>query len=135
MQHVSVVAMLDLDHFKAVNDSHGHRAGDLVIKGLANLLRHRLRKTDIIGRYGGEEFLVALSDCSVEKAEELLVSVCQDFSRLLFKGSEGSFSVTLSVGLASLPDYRHPDDAIEAADQALYRRKENGRNGVTKASL
>lgn len=134
MHHVSVVAMLDLDHFKAVNDAHGHRAGDLVIKGLANLLRHRLRKTDIIGRYGGEEFLVALPDCSVEKAEELLVSVCHDFSQLPFEGSEGSFSVTLSVGMAPLPDYQNPDDAIEAADQALYERKGNGRNGVTTAS-
>lgn len=134
MKHVSVVAMLDLDHFKTVNDTQGHRAGDLVIKGLANLLRHRLRKTDVIGRYGGEEFLVALPDCSVEKAEELLVSVCHDFSRLPFEGNGGSFSVTLSVGMASLPDYQHPEDAIDAADQALYLRKENGRNGVTKAS-
>lgn len=135
MKHVSVVAMLDLDHFKAVNDTHGHRAGDLVIKGLANLLRHRLRKTDIIGRYGGEEFLVALPDCSAEKAEEMLASVCRDFSQLPFEGNAGSFSVTLSVGMSSLPDYQHPEDAINAADQALYERKENGRNGVTTASL
>lgn len=132
-QHVSVVAMLDLDYFKLVNDTQGHRAGDLVIKGLANLLRRRLRKTDIIGRYGGEEFLVTLADCSVEKAEELLISVCHDFSQLLFEGSKSSFSVTLSAGMASLPVYQHPDDAIGAADQALYERKANGRNGVTKA--
>lgn len=135
MKHVSVVAMLDLDHFKKVNDTHGHRAGDLVIRGLANLLRHRLRKTDVIGRYGGEEFIVALLDCPIERAKGILKSVCDDFSRLAFKGAGSEFSVTLSVGLAALSDYPHPEDAIEAADQALYERKRAGRNGVTAASL
>jgi diguanylate cyclase (GGDEF)-like protein len=135
MKHSSVVAMLDLDHFKKVNDTQGHRAGDLVIKGLANLLRHRLRKTDIVGRYGGEEFVVALPDCSMERAKSVLKSVCEDFSRIMFHGAGGEFSVTLSVGLAALSDYPHPEDAIEAADQALYDRKRAGRNGVTAALL
>lgn len=134
MQHVSAVAMLDLDHFKMVNDNQGHRAGDLVIKGLANLLRHRMRKTDIIGRYGGEEFLVALPECSIVKASDLLESICDDFSRLVFNGNAGPFSVTLSVGLAALGDYGFPEDAVEAADLALYERKKNGRNGVTVVS-
>jgi diguanylate cyclase (GGDEF)-like protein len=135
MKHVSAVAMLDLDHFKNVNDTQGHRAGDLVIKGLANLLRHRLRKTDIIGRYGGEEFLVALPDCDMDQAVSVLEAVCQDFSRIVFEGSSGKFSVTLSVGLSSLADYGDADSAVEAADQALYNRKRAGRNGVTVAPL
>jgi len=135
MKHVSAVAMLDLDHFKNVNDTQGHRAGDLVIKGLANLLRHRLRKTDIIGRYGGEEFLVALPDCDMDQAVSVLEAVCQDFSRIVFEGSSGKFSVTLSVGLSSLADYGYADSAVEAADQALYNRKRAGRNGVTVAPL
>jgi len=134
MKHSSAVAMLDLDHFKKVNDTQGHRAGDLVIKGLANLLRHRLRKTDIIGRYGGEEFIVALPECSIARAETVLAAVCEDFSRIVFEGSGGKFSVTLSVGLAALSDYGHPEEAIEAADQALYQRKRAGRNGVTTAA-
>ena len=135
LRHESCVAMLDLDHFKKVNDTQGHRAGDLVIKGLANLLRHRLRKTDIIGRYGGEEFIVALPDCSMEWAEHILKSVCEDFSRIVFEGNGGKFTVTLSGGLAALAEYPDSEEAIEAADQALYQRKRAGRNGVTAAAL
>jgi diguanylate cyclase (GGDEF)-like protein len=135
MHHDSVVAMLDLDHFKKVNDSQGHRAGDLVIKGLANLLRHRLRKTDVIGRYGGEEFIVVLPDCTLERGQTVLKAVCEDFSRIVFEGCAGEFSVTLSAGMAALPDYDHPEEAIEAADRALYERKRAGRNGVTAVGL
>lgn len=133
MGHESAVAMLDLDHFKQVNDTHGHRAGDVVIKGLANLLRHRLRKTDIIGRYGGEEFIVALPECTLARAELVLADVCKDFSKILFEGKSGEFNVTLSAGLAALSNYENSEEAIEAADQALYERKRLGRNGVTTA--
>lgn len=130
----SVVAMLDLDHFKQVNDCYGHRTGDLVIKGLANLLRHRLRKSDVIGRYGGEEFMVALPDCSVDQARVVFHSVCDLMSRISFTGGNKEFHVTLSVGIAPLEDYVSVDDAIEAADKALYSRKLSGRNGVTATS-
>ncbi|TGN38830.1 diguanylate cyclase [Marinobacter confluentis] len=133
MGYDSAIAMLDLDHFKRVNDSHGHRAGDVVIKGLANLLRRRLRKTDVIGRYGGEEFMVVLPDCPMGQAELLLNDVCKDFSKIAFEGKSGEFNVSLSVGLASLASYGHPEEAIEAADRALYERKRSGRNGVTVA--
>ncbi len=131
LKHHSVVAMLDLDHFKHVNDRHGHRVGDLVIKGLANLLRHRLRKTDIIGRYGGEEFIVALPDCSIQDAKQSMQAVCEQMSKIAFSGACGTFSVTLSIGIAPLNAYEKPEDAIEAADRALYARKSAGRNGVT----
>ncbi|MDI9244022.1 diguanylate cyclase [Marinobacter sp. CHS3-4] len=134
LKHQSAVAMLDLDHFKQVNDNQGHRAGDLVIKGLANLLRHRLRKTDIIGRYGGEEFIVALPECSLKRAVTVLESVCEDFAKITFEGNSGEFHVTLSVGLTTLSAYASSEEAIEAADQALYGRKRAGRNGVTTAS-
>lgn len=129
----SVVAMLDLDHFKRVNDRFGHRTGDAVIKGLANLLRNRLRKTDILGRYGGEEFVVVLPDCSLENARVVLQSVCDQLSRIVFSGDGQEFSVTVSIGVAPLQAYPSSEDAIEAADQALYRRKQNGRNGVCVA--
>ncbi|MBW0147815.1 diguanylate cyclase [Marinobacter arenosus] len=131
LNQTSVVAMLDLDHFKQVNDRYGHRTGDIVIKGLANLLRHRLRTSDVIGRYGGEEFVVVLPDCPVEDAHRVLQSVCDHMAGIVFSGGDREFSVTLSVGLASLGDYPTSDDALEAADQALYRRKQGGRNGVT----
>lgn len=127
----SVVAMLDLDHFKQVNDRYGHRTGDMVIKGMANLLRHRLRKSDIIGRYGGEEFVVALPDCSVANARTIMESICEQVSRIVFTGAGKEFSITMSVGIAPLHRFDSSGDAIEAADQALYQRKQSGRNGVT----
>ncbi|KAA1171452.1 diguanylate cyclase [Marinobacter salinexigens] len=127
----SVVAMLDLDHFKRVNDTYGHRTGDLVIKGLANLLRHRLRKTDVIGRYGGEEFLVVLPDCSIGDALRTLQTVCEQMNRIGFSSRGEEFHVTVSIGMATLETFDRGEDAIEAADQALYRRKSAGRNGVT----
>lgn len=125
------VAMLDLDHFKRVNDSHGHAVGDVVIRALANLLRHRLRKTDIIGRYGGEEFVVILPDCSAEVAEEILQDVCGQFAGLVFAGDGEEFQVTLSAGVASLRNFASAEAALNAADEAMYQRKRAGRNGVT----
>lgn len=132
--HDSVVAMLDLDHFKRINDTYGHGTGDMVIKALSNLLRHRLRNTDIIGRYGGEEFVIVLPECSLEKAVEVLEALSQDFARLLFNGGNEEFSVTFSAGVALLTDYDSGEQAIEAADRALYQRKRAGRNGVTVAT-
>jgi diguanylate cyclase (GGDEF)-like protein len=131
LEHESVIAMLDLDHFKQVNDRYGHRTGDLVIKGLANLLRHRLRDSDVIGRYGGEEFIVALPDCSVADARVVLQSVCDQLSRIVFTAGDQEFTVTLSAGMALLNRFSTSDGAIEAADQALYQRKQAGRNGIT----
>jgi len=130
----TVVAMLDLDHFKRVNDLYGHRAGDMVIKGVANLLRHRLRKSDIIGRYGGEEFVVALVNCTLADARHAMESVCERLSKIVFNAGGQEFTVTLSVGLAPLNDYPTAEAAIEAADRALYERKQSGRNGVTLAA-
>jgi len=131
--HDSVVAMLDLDHFKQVNDSYGHGTGDVVIKALANLLRHRLRNTDIIGRYGGEEFVVVLPECSLNKAAEVLESLSQDFAQLVFNGGSEEFSVSFSAGVAALNAYDSGEQALDAADRALYQRKRAGRNGVTVA--
>lgn len=132
--HDSVVAMLDLDHFKQVNDSYGHGTGDMVIKALSNLLRHRLRNTDIIGRYGGEAFVVVLPECSLEKAVEVLEALNQDFARLVFNGGSEEFSVSFSAGVAALNAYESGEQALEAADRALYQRKRAGRNGVSVAS-
>ena len=126
----AVVAMLDLDHFKQINDRFGHPTGDLVIKGLANLLRHQLRKSDVIGRYGGEEFIVALPDCSIENAQRVMISVCEHMAAIGFHSDGKEFSVTLSVGMVPMQNYLTSDEAIEAADQALYRQKQAGRNGV-----
>ncbi|NWN90161.1 diguanylate cyclase [Marinobacter adhaerens] len=132
--HSSAVAMLDLDNFKQINDTYGHQTGDMVIKALSNLLRHRLRNTDIIGRYGGEEFVVVLPECELDKAVGVLETLSQDFSRLAFTGDGSEFSVTFSAGVAALNTYESGEQAIEAADRALYQRKRAGRDGITVAT-
>ncbi len=129
--HAASVVMVDLDHFKQVNDTYGHRCGDVVIKALANTLRNRLRETDMIGRYGGEEFLVVLPHCDTDSAARLFTDIADSFAQLTFNCSEDAFSVTLSAGVAAINDHVVGDDAIDAADQALYQRKRAGRNGVT----
>ncbi|WP_286252336.1 diguanylate cyclase [Marinobacter shengliensis] len=129
--HTSCVVMLDLDHFKRVNDSWGHGQGDIVIRTLANLLRNRLRESDVIGRYGGEEFLLILPDCEPAVAVKLIEAIGKSFAELAFWAGDDSFQVTLSAGVALINDFPVSDQAIEAADQALYQRKRGGRNGVT----
>ncbi len=126
-------AMIDIDLFKKVNDTYGHPAGDRVIKSLARLLKQRLRETDMIGRYGGEEFAVIMTDTSAPATVKVLDSIRDAFSRLVHFSAGKEFSVNLSCGVA---DIAHFDDAIklgEAADKALYQAKKTGRNRVVLA--
>ncbi len=124
------VAMLDIDHFKVVNDTHGHAMGDQVIKALAHLLKQRLRKTDSIGRYGGEEFAVALPDCDPDSAFALLEDIRARFKDIRFIADGAEFSVTLSAGAALADDYDDPGAVIVAADEALYAAKHGGRDQI-----
>jgi diguanylate cyclase (GGDEF)-like protein len=128
-----VFAMLDIDHFKAVNDTYGHPAGDRVIKSLARLLQQRLRKTDIIGRYGGEEFALILLDTDGPSAARVMEQIRQRFSQIKQHSAGLEFTVTFSCGLATFPTY--PDSTIlnDAADKALYHAKHQGRNRVVLA--
>ncbi|HSC68633.1 MAG TPA: diguanylate cyclase [Cellvibrio sp.] len=130
-ENLSVV-MLDLDHFKQVNDTYGHPAGDKVIKAIAHLLRQRLRKTDVVGRYGGEEFVAVLPRCNCEEARILMEDVRQRFRDITFTVGQRSFSVTLSVGIAGYhpEEVEHADQLLQAADAALYRAKTEGRNRI-----
>jgi diguanylate cyclase (GGDEF)-like protein len=126
------LAMIDIDHFKAVNDRHGHQTGDRVLKNLARFLRQRLRTSDVVGRYGGEEFAVILSDTSGEVAEEVLNSLRRDFAAIPHETGGESITVTFSTGIASLPQYGSVRELTLAADQALYRAKDGGRNRVER---
>jgi diguanylate cyclase (GGDEF)-like protein len=127
------VAMLDIDHFKRVNDSHGHAAGDNVIRALANLLRQRLRRIDSLGRYGGEEFLAVLPDCPPEQARLILDEIRQRFAELRFIADGGEFSCTLSAGIAGTDVHSDTEQLRERADKALYAAKHGGRNQVRLA--
>lgn len=123
-------AMIDLDHFKQVNDQYGHAAGDRVIRGLARLLRQRFRQTDLLGRYGGEEFVVVLPATDVKLAARLLNEVREAFSHIRFSEGEKQFSVTFSAGVASAPPFNDVVTLQGEADRALYRAKQAGRNQV-----
>lgn len=129
-QPVSVV-MLDIDHFKKVNDRHGHLIGDQVITSLANLLRQQLRKTDIIGRYGGEEFLIVMPDCPTEKACAVLNQLREAFAHFPFISGTTNFVCTFSAGISGGSKGDSVDEVIDQADQALYLSKASGRNQVS----
>ncbi len=129
-QETLAVVMMDLDKFKTVNDTYGHMAGDQVIVAIARLLKHRLRNTDVIGRYGGEEFALLLKNVTPEKAEELVNELREDFSRIIFNSGSEQFKVTFSAGISLYPGYNRPEDLRMAADAALYKAKEQGRNQV-----
>ena len=123
-------AMIDIDKFKLVNDHYGHMMGDRVIKSIARLLKQRLRKSDRIGRYGGEEFAVLLPNCEPDSAAKLLNEIRADFSELRFLHEGKEFSVTFSTGIAGFPVYENADELIQAADEALYEAKHLGRNRI-----
>ncbi len=123
-----VFSMIDIDHFKSVNDTHGHGVGDRVIKTLARLLQQRLRASDVVGRYGGEEFAVLLPGVETDKALEILDAIRADFAGMQHASDTGTFSVSFSFGVAGYPHYNTAPGLAEAADQALYRAKRAGRN-------
>lgn len=122
------LAMIDLDNFKSVNDRYGHPTGDRVLKSLARLLSQRLRKTDIIGRYGGEEFAVILHGANNESAFRVLDEIRQRFSLIRHHSEDHEFSVTFSCGVAVLPPSLDATELNAAADKMLYRAKHEGRN-------
>jgi diguanylate cyclase (GGDEF)-like protein len=123
-------AMIDLDHFKNVNDKYGHHAGDRVLMALARLLGQRLRKSDVVGRSGGEEFAVILPACSIQDAGSLLEQILESFAAIVFPAGEDSFNSTFSCGVASLDKYDTAEKLYKAADEALYLAKREGRNRV-----
>lgn len=124
------VVLADLDHFKSVNDVHGHAAGDAVLQEAARRLGGSLRPYDHLGRYGGEEFLLALSGCGAAEGERVANRVRQCLSDGTIAIPGGALHVTASFGVAAAGGDADPAELIAAADRALYRAKNAGRNRV-----
>jgi diguanylate cyclase (GGDEF)-like protein len=126
------VLMTDIDHFKKVNDTHGHDIGDVVIRGLADILKRQKRTTDIVARFGGEEF-VALCEQTDEKGAMLLAErIREELGKTSFRTPQGILQVTCSIGIATFPEAgRDWDSLFKAADEALYVSKRSGRNRCT----
>lgn len=122
--------LFDIDFFKKVNDTYGHLAGDLVIKSIAKLIKNRLRKTDIIGRYGGEEFLLVLSETKLEQSKIIAQELRKLVEDLDIFYNQAIIKVTISIGITEFKENLELQDVINLADEALYRAKNSGRNKV-----
>ncbi|HHT00811.1 MAG TPA: diguanylate cyclase [Thiomicrospira sp.] len=127
------VAMLDVDFFKKINDTYGHMVGDQVLRSLANYLTKRLRKTDYIGRYGGEEFVVIMPETPLKEAEKLMAGILTSFAYVEHHASDEDFTVTFSAGVVSSAQSKNTSELMKMADELLYQAKENGRNQVVSA--
>jgi diguanylate cyclase (GGDEF)-like protein len=129
-----VMIMIDIDHFKEVNDEFGHPVGDRVLVALSTLLKRRVRQSDTIGRYGGEEFAIVLDDLGSEQAATLVSRIREEFARINHESSDrDAFNVTFSAGVAALDRDESLEDWKRRADRALYRAKAEGRNRVALA--
>ncbi len=129
------VIMLDIDHFKRFNDTHGHQAGDLLLREFAGLVRHQVRGEDIACRYGGEEFLLLIPGANAEQARQRAETIRQNLSSLELQFQGQSLpAVTASFGIAAFPEHGDDWDAVvRLADSALYRAKAEGRDRVVVA--
>lgn len=126
--------MLDLDHFKRVNDTYGHLFGDVVLKGIADILRESLRRVDLLARYGGEEMLIILPDTNENGGELVAERLRRAVEEAEFSDGTITVKITISLGAATFPGLEIEDyeDLIRTADEALYRAKQSGRNRVCR---
>jgi diguanylate cyclase (GGDEF)-like protein len=129
--------LTDIDHFKSVNDTYGHPTGDLVLKGVARILKEQARDTDIVARYGGEEFAIIMPETDAKGAHAIAERIRERVMKEVFQTEQGPLKVTLSLGIATFPDQNVEKAAlIDLADQCLYFAKRHGRNqSVTVAQM
>jgi len=126
------LVMVDIDHFKKVNDTFGHTEGDKVLQEIASLLKTSVRKKDTVARYGGEEFILVLPDAVVEEANMIAERIRRLVEKTLFEVGQAHINITVSLGISNFPGH-HPkskEDLVRMADQALYDAKRGGRNRV-----
>ena len=124
------LCFLDIDHFKMVNDTYGHEAGDVILANIGKILNKYVRQTDFVGRYGGEEFLIILPNINLEQAfyfSNKIRGIIESY-KFIYKGER--IKITVSCGLSQRSKQSSLKDAVEAADKMVYKAKESGRNKV-----
>jgi diguanylate cyclase (GGDEF)-like protein len=124
------ICLLDLDHFKRINDNHGHAVGDLVLQRVAGAVQDEIRQSDCFGRYGGEEFLLLLKDADLAGSKQLLERIRERIEALEIAGMENCSRITISGGVAQYRPGESGSETINRADQALYAAKAAGRNRI-----
>jgi diguanylate cyclase (GGDEF)-like protein len=122
--------MLDIDHFKEVNDNFGHPAGDLILKELAGITLNQIRDTDTLFRWGGDEFFLLLPDCSLDQACKIAEKIRGSIEQKEFLYRNRSISVTCSFGVVDMRPGETIEESLKQIDDALYRAKKSGRNRV-----
>lgn len=127
------VSVMDLDRFKHINDSFGHAVGDQVLKAFADILQQSLRATDRISRYGGDEFVVLLTDTPGDVAVMVLERICKRVEQHDWSALMPELAVTISIGVAEIAESDTVARTFERADRALYEAKQTGRNSVHAA--
>ncbi|QLG39101.1 MULTISPECIES: sensor domain-containing diguanylate cyclase [unclassified Paenibacillus] len=129
-QYVFSLLVVDIDHFKNINDTYGHPIGDLVLGNLAGLLQSVSRSTDVVARYGGEEFVIILADCDREQA----AATAERYRSQVASADWGEYNITVSIGAATVSQEDTDQSLFQKADKALYASKTGGRNRVTHAA-
>lgn len=132
-KQVFSVVMLDIDHFKRVNDTYGHLAGDKIIKAITRVIQSTMRESDTLCRWGGEELVILTHNCATGNAAQLAEKIRQTIAREEFQTLSGPLSLTISAGVAQVQNGDDADGIIRRADEALYRAKHQGRNCVRQA--
>jgi diguanylate cyclase (GGDEF)-like protein len=124
------LVLIDIDHFKRVNDTHGHPVGDVALKGIARIIGEMARSVDFVARYGGEEFAVGMYGSDHKGAEQMAERIRKTVEQSTIASGKTTFKLTVSIGVASFIKGYKKEDLIAKADEALYEAKRTGRNRV-----
>jgi diguanylate cyclase len=127
-------AMLDLDNFKKLNDTHGHAAGDVALVHLVRIVKQTLRSIDVIARYGGEEFLIIMPETTLDEAAQAMSRVQRELTTHFFTANDQRLFITFSAGVALRTQHETQDAFVKRADKAMYEAKKSGKNRVVKAN-